>query len=120
MSPCQTVTFMGTTQAYFRGVSSVVWCRKPHLMLANRPFAPTLNGLMGHKTIRLVAPSQKVSDDGWLTAIELPVFPTKWADGVGGLGPPEGQTGCFLIPTLSAAFEQPQISLVAENGYMLP
>ena len=38
--------------------------------LANHPFAPTLNHPMGHKTIRLVAPSQKVSDNGWLAAME--------------------------------------------------
>ena len=80
MSSRQTMTFMGTTQAYFRGVSSVVWCHKPRPRLANYPFAPTLNHPMGHKTIRLVVPNQKVSDDGWLAAMELPAPSMKCAE----------------------------------------
>ena len=82
MSLRQTVTFMGTTQTCFRGGSRVAWCRKPRLRLANRHFALAPNHPMGHKTIRLVAPSRNASDNGWLTVMELPASPAERADGV--------------------------------------
>ncbi len=63
MPSLQIVTLMGM-KACFYGASSMVWCHKPPPRLVNRPFAPTLNHLMGHKTLRLVVPNQKVSDDG--------------------------------------------------------
>jgi len=66
LSPRQGVTLTGTTKACFCGVSGVVWCRKPRPRLVNRPFAPTLSRPVGHKEIRLAAPSRKVSDDGGL------------------------------------------------------
>ena len=61
---------------------------------ARKPaFRPHPKPSMGHKTIRLVVPSQKVNDDSWLAAMELSASSTTCVVGVDNLCPCKVQTG---------------------------